>query len=226
MCDFICDIEKITLRRQGIKNSISNNVRKGESTMPQYSVDEYRAMKSSAEKRMNTAIEDRAAYRRESESCNSARRTAVNNIIAGNWKKINFERRISDIARVIRMIEELDRNIKDANRLSEETDQCYSKCIKHDGSVPAKFHDVFAEQTVRSDPDVSRAMDLLQAEKTRLENELQNLKKEIQENERQVEELTKRIAVCNAKSMECSAMIAKSWVQMDYYSRQVSNMTN
>ena len=69
------------------------------------------------------------------------------------------------------------------------------------------------------------AEDLLEI-KNYIENELQNLKKEIQENERQVEELTKRIAVCNAKSMECSAMIAKSWVQMDYYSRQVSNMTN
>ncbi len=187
--------------------------------------DDYRQMKNSAKKKYTEAYAQREAYRRQEADCRAAQKVAQQNWITGNMQKINFEKRIQDIERIVRMIEDMDRQISNANQKAQETDEAYSKCIHCDGYSSASFADTFKVKSVHEDSDIVSAIDKLKNEKARLERELENLRKEIAANQQMVFDLQKQINTCAVGSAQCSARMATKSFEMSYYDVQIRRLT-
>lgn len=138
-------------------------------------------------------------YKNKCENAIQSKQTAKSNIMDCSSNKINFEKRIEQIEKIIKMLEEettlsgvvFDINI--ANKRASKTNDAFKQCIKCDGLSPADFQTSFKTKSVMEDDNSKSALDKLKQEKSRLENEIENLNKMMKNLEDVITSLTSSI---------------------------------
>ena len=191
-----------------------------------YTLDDYVVFKKRNEEKMNEAAAERKMYAQQADACRVARNKSCDNIARATSQKINFEKRIQDIIRIIKLLKDMDTLVSEANKRASQTDNSYSNCIKCFGSdiQIAKFAEVFKLKSVSEDLDISNAIDKLEKEKKRLENEVESLNNSIKANEQNVLNLQKQIAVCDINQMRCTSTIASCIVRADFCKNRINSL--
>ena len=172
-----------------------------------------------AKRSYNRAVAERQSLRNQESACCSARANATSNIQNAQTNKINFEKRLAEIEKIIKMLDgsggwfsaNVPSSIENANKQLSKADESFKKCMTCTGYPPAELTEVFKTLRVDEDANTSQALDMLKKEKIRLETEIQNLKKSIAENQQIVQNMIKQLAsisfakIANTKTIAFAA---------------------
>lgn len=138
-------------------------------------------------------------FKNKCENAIQSKQTAKSSIMDCSSNKINFEKRIEQLEKIIEMLEE-ERTLSGvifeinlANKRASNTNESFKQCVKCDGLSPAEFQTSFKTKSVMEDDNSKNALDELKQEKSRLENEIENLNKQIKNFEDVITNLTHSI---------------------------------
>jgi len=184
-----------------------------------------------SKKAYNKAVAERQALRSREEACCSARANAATNIQNAQTNKINFEKRLAEIEKIIKMLDgsggwfsaNVPSSIENANKQLSKADESFKKCMTCTGYPPAELTEVFKTPRVDEDANTSQALDMLKKEKIRLETEIQNLKKSIAENQQIVQNMIKQLATINFAKIANTKTVAFAAYDMQAAKKAMMN---
>lgn len=116
--------------------------------------------------------------------------------------KLNFDKRIKDLEKIIEMLERnnpftgISFSIDNANKLAIETDDSFKECIKSNDLACANLNDVFKTKSVTEDINSNNALIEFKNEKQRLEDAIDNLNRKIDNLALDIDNLTHFINNC------------------------------
>ena len=169
----------------------------------------------------------RSEYRRQERQYISERSSAKSEIRSCKAQKINFEKRISGIEKIIKMLEgnagwfsaDVPGAISKARKTLKNVDQSYQKCIRMTGVHAASFETAFHVSSVEENSHSRCALQEYKTEKQRLQSELSKLKKQIENLSSLISSLNAKItAASNAQSSMTSAMNSYAY-DMNHYKK-------
>ena len=185
--------------------------------------DAYYASKS---RYMNAASQKYASQRAE-DNYRSQRSQSISAIHSCRSEKLNFERRVQDIGRIISALEgsatlsgaDVPGSITSFNKTADQTDRSYKESIRCRDIAPANINEVFRCKSVEEDSNSSHALQEYKAEKARLEQALIDLENQINSLESSVEDLTRQISACNAEQAYLRRVMVSSAFDMNHFRR-------
>lgn len=138
-------------------------------------------------------------FRHKCENAIQDRQSARSSIFECKSNKIDFEKRIQELEKIINMLENENdffgviSSINMANKASNDANDSFHSCIKCDSSNPTDLHSIFKTKSVTEDRNSNSALIEFKNEKNRLEQELQNLDRNIRNLETEITNLTRSI---------------------------------
>jgi chromosome segregation ATPase len=189
------------------------------------SKDEASSAYYAAKSQYNSAAGEYRKYENESSSCRGELRDARNQYSQCSNDKINFEKRVEDIERIINCLEgnggwlsvNVPQTIATANKSAQDADNGFRQCIKCSGINPPDLAEVFKAPAVTEDQNSNTALEEYKKEKARLEQAIEELKKQMAQLSQQADELSKRIQQLGILSQSCKQRINQSISSMYYY---------
>ncbi len=142
-------------------------------------------------------------------------------------QKINFEKRIEDIEKIIKMLEggsfvfnDVPEKISKANSKLNNVGESYLKSIKvSDGGSKASFEGAFSIKSVQADSYSAAALQQLKKEKMRVEQEINNMSKKINSLTASIDELNKKINSCNNQQRTLRSNMFSYAYEMNHFKR-------
>lgn len=163
------------------------------------------------------------ARQNEVNACNQKRQ--VNQELSGcKSDKINFEKRIESLEKIIKMLEgqsgifstNVVKSIEDANKYSKKADDSFIQCIKSDSQTSASISEAFKTKSVTNDTDSNNALILFKNEKDRLEHELENINRKMDNLELELNQINKNIQSFQIEQRDLSrSIMGYSYQMMD-----------
>jgi len=181
----------------------------------------------SSKRKYDAASEQKRSSEIAEESYRAQRSSAKSEIASCKKDKINFEKRIKDIEKVIgcftgaSFFNDIPSEINQFNSSSKKADNSYRNCIKTADIQAANLSEVFRAKSVEEDNDTSTALSELQNEKNRLEQEVANLKAQLQSLSNIVDTLSSNIRACDAEQARCTRQMFASSFDMNHYRKHM-----
>lgn len=178
----------------------------------------------------NSAANQKIASQNKENRYISDRKNAVSDKNACISQKINFEKRLEGIEKIIKMLEgnggwfsaDVPEDIEKAQKALSKVDSSFRGCIKMTGGVSAaSLEEAFEIKSVESDSNSASALQAFRNEKSRLEQEIENLKKKINELSSLVDSLTKQIRACDAEQRALQASMNSYAYDMNHYKKYI-----
>lgn len=191
---------------------------------PSEADDAYRYYKS---KYADAAEQKRNSERRES-SYYSQRNSAKSQIGSLSKQKVNFEKRLKGIEKIIKMLEgngglfsaNVPEVISKAQKKLSKADESYRGCIKvTGGTATASIENALAIKTVEGDANSAAALQAYKAERTRLQREISNLNTQITNMTSLVDSLNRKISACNSEQYSLQRSMNSYAYDMNHYKR-------
>ena len=185
----------------------------------------------SARNRYYNAANQKSASERQEQGYISERNSARNQISSINTQRINFEKRLEGIEKIIKMLEgnggwfttNVPNTITQANKTLKSADESYRSSIRVTGGAPAaSLETTFNVKTVEGDTNSASALDKFKSEKARLEAEIAELKRRLASLNDLVNTLNGKINNCNAIQDSLRRTMNSSIYDMNHY-RQYMN---
>ena len=154
-----------------------------------------------ARSRYYSSAESLCRSRSEMENCRGDLDQARNDMATARSEKLNFEKRIKEIQKIIDSLEgkggwfsaNVPESVSKANDSSGKAGESMGSCIKCDGIPTPDFQAVFKCSSVEEDSHSSEALEAFRSEKNRLEEAVDNVQKKIDQLETDAENLTRQI---------------------------------
>ena len=168
----------------------------------------------------NAANQKRASERQE-QSYVTEKRTAVTNMATLTARKLNLEKRLEEVERIIKMMTgsggffgvNIPEVISKAKKSLTQADASFRSSIRLEGGgVAASLETAFETKTVEGE-----ALQAFQAEKARIEQEIIDLKNQIAHLAELISSLTKKINACNQTQAALSASMSGYAYDMNHY---------
>lgn len=173
----------------------------------------------SAANQRNASMRQEQAYI----SQKSAATTKMNDLSA---QKLNFEKRLEGIIKIIKMLEgsggwfatNVPSTISKAISTIQKTDTSYKRSIRMTGGIAAaSLETAFAVKTVEGDHRSASALQAYKEEKTRLEQNIADLKSQIVSLSNQISTLSDQISACSAAQASYKNTMNSSAYEMNHY---------
>lgn len=185
--------------------------------------DEYYASKS----RYNQAANQRYASQRAEANYRSQRAQSMDKISECRSDKLNFERRVKDIAAIIGALEgtghlfsaDVPGTISSYNKSGETASNSFRDSIKNSDVPAANLAEIFRGKSVEEDANSSAALNEYKAEKARLEQALRDLENQINSLRNSVDTLTRQISACNIEQIHLRRVMVTSAFDMSHFRR-------
>jgi len=169
-----------------------------------------------------SAASQREASVRQENRCISERNVAKNKMGELSSKKLNFEKRLEGIKKIIRMLEgtgSVPSSIAKMVRTVKNADESFRMAIKLDNGSIASIEDAFRTKSVEEDSHSDAALQAYKNEKNTLEQNIENLKKQISSLSEQISSLTSQINACNSLQSALKRTMNSSAYEMNHYRR-------
>lgn len=175
----------------------------------------------------NAASQKRASQRQENNYINqkNAARTQMNE---AKSQKINFEKRLRGIEKIIGMLEGRDGwgatdcpdEINSAKSKLSKTEESFRKSIVLDGATqPKNLEDALEVKTVEAHTASASALQQFKNEKVRLEQEIARLNAMINNLASTISTLTSKINACNVAQFNLQSRMNSYAYDMNHYRR-------
>lgn len=172
------------------------------------------------------AASQRSVSMKQEQSYISQKNAAATKMKDLSAQKINFEKRLEGIIKIIKMLEgssgwfstNVPSAISKATSTILKTDTSYKQCIRMTGGVAAaSLETAFSIKTVEGDYRSASALQAYKNEKTRLEQSISDLKSQISSLSNQISILSRQISACNATQASCRNIMNSSAYEMNHY---------
>ena len=178
-------------------------------------------------KRYNEAAIQKKASENKEENYRSQKNSNKAQIKNMKSQKINFEKRIEDIEKIIKMLEggsfvfnDVPEKISKANSKLDNVGESYLKSVKvTGGGSKASFESAFSVKSVQADSYSAAALQQLKKEKTRVEQEINNMSKKINSLTASIDELNKKINSCNNYQRTLRSNMFSYAYEMNHFKR-------
>lgn len=189
----------------------------------QEATDEYYYSK----RRYTNAANQRQAAKNAQENCRGEVKQAKAEIKACKKDKINFEKRIADIKKIVGSLEGSGSSagcnapdlVSKVNSSADETDQSYKTSIKCSDYAPASMVDSFRSKSIDEDSNTSGALAKFKNEIIRLQQELEALKARMNNLSSTVNDLQAKIRAYSVEQMNWQREMNISAYDMNHYKR-------
>lgn len=180
----------------------------------------------------NAAYELRAAERKQQEY-NSQKRSAVSRKNSLSEQKVNFEKRLEGIERIIAMlegtgglfVENVPETIRKAQKSLTKTDESFRASIRLSGGNPApSFEDAFETKTVEADAHTAAALRAFKTEKNRLQQEIADLSAQISSLSDLIDSLNRKINSCIDYQAEMRSRMNNFAFDLRHYRKILNGM--
>lgn len=173
------------------------------------------------------AASARNASIRQEQNYVSQRNSAKTQIGNLSSQKINFEKRLAGIEKIIKMLEgsggwfseNVPGEINKANKSIKKADSSYRGSIKMTGAPAASLENAFNVKSVEADPNSASALRDFKNEKSRLEQSLSDIKNQLNSLSSLVSTLNSKIFACNAEQFSLRNTMNTSAYEMNHYKR-------
>lgn len=168
------------------------------------------------------AASQREASIRQGNIYMSERNAAKNQMNNLSSQKVNFEKRLEGIKRIIKMMEgsgSVPSSILKMVRTVKKTDESFRTAIKHDSSSAVSIETAFRTKSVEEDGHSASALQTYKNEKSTLEQNIENLKRQIASLSEQISTLTSQINSCNSLQASLKQTMNSSAYEMNHYSK-------
>lgn len=176
----------------------------------------------------NSAATQKRASERQEQNYASEKRAAVNNRSTLSAQKINLEKRLEGIERIIKMLTgtggwftaNVPEAISKAEKSLSQADSSFRSSIKLEGGgLSANLETVFSTKTVEADTRTASALQAFRTEKARLEQQISDLNTQIANLTEQINSLTKQINACNYTQASLRANMSAYAYDMNHYKK-------
>lgn len=167
----------------------------------------------------NAASQREASIRQENRYI-SERNAAKSQMSDLSSQKLNFEKRLEGIKRIIKMLENsgsVPSSISKVVRTVKKTDESFRTAIKFDNGLVVSIEDAFKTKSVEEDGNSASALQAYKNEKTTLEQNIENLKRQIASLSEQISSLTSQINACNSLQSSLKRTMNSSAYEMNHY---------
>lgn len=180
----------------------------------------------------NAAYELRTAERKQQEY-NSQKSSAVSQKNSKLEKKLNFEKRLEGIERIIAMlegtgglfVENVPETIRKAQKSLAKTDESFRASIRLSGGNPApSFEDAFETKTVEADAHTAAALQAFKMEKNRLQQEIADLNAQISSLSDLIDSLNRKINSCIDYQAEMRSRMNNFAFDLRHYRKILNGM--
>ncbi len=163
----------------------------------------------------------RRSERRES-SYVSARNRAQDDLKAAKNEKINLEKRLKGIDKIIKLLTEpgglFSKNVPDkvqkAEKGAEETGEHYEKCIVCTSVNAVDLREKFRTASVEANADSARALEAIRRERTRVAEAIEEINRQINMLQNKIEDYKAMIRKCNSEQADYSATMRRCLANM------------
>ncbi len=177
------------------------------------------------ERKYNNAYYNKKTLERKEEEYTSSKTRAETDLRASRKEKLNLEKRLEGVRRIIEMMEGtgglLSRNVPDkiqrSNKSSDESGVDYRKCINCTGIASADIAQKFHSDKVYENPYSSNALTAFKAEEQRLINAIAEIERQISLLDSKIETLKKQIKSCNNEIYNLKKDANYYYNEMCYY---------
>ena len=172
------------------------------------------------------AANQRNASKRQEQEFISQKSAAAAKMNESSSQKLNFEKRLEGIIKIIRMLEgtgglfsaDVPGAISKAASTLQKTDTSYRRSIRMTGgTAAASLESAFAVKTVEGDPRSASALAAYKAEKERLEQNIADLKSQIASLSGQITALSRQISACSAAQVSYKNTMNTCAYEMNHY---------
>lgn len=135
-------------------------------------------------------------------------------------QKINFEKRLEGIIKIIKMLEgsgSVPSSIAKVIKTTKKADESFKSAIKHDSGLVVSIETAFKTKSVEEDGYSASALQKYKNEKNALEQNIENLKKQINALSEQISSLASQISSCNAVQASLKRTMNSSAYEMNHY---------
>lgn len=150
-----------------------------------------------------------------------AERNAVKNQMNDlSFQKLNLERRLEGITRIIGMLEgfgSVPSSISKVTRIIKDTDESFRAAIRLDNNSSVSLEDAFRTKSVEEDANSAAAYQTYKNEKVSLEQKIENIKGQISSLSEQISTLTSQINACNSLQASLKRTMNSSAYEMNHY---------
>jgi uncharacterized protein YlxW (UPF0749 family) len=185
---------------------------------PDEAADEYYASRN----RYNDAANQKYQSERQEEGYRSERCGVVNALNSCHSDKINFEKRLEDLTKIIGCMEgsgfiDVPGSIGVSNNSSEQADDSLRKSIQCDDIATPDFAGVFRCKSVEEETHSNNALNDFKKERERLKQAIEDLKNQINQLNAAFDNLSSQIAACNAQQAELRKVMVSSAFDMSHF---------
>lgn len=166
------------------------------------------------------AANQRSASIRQENGYTSQRNAAKSQMNDLSSQKLNFEKRLEGIKRIIKMLEgsgSVPSSISKALHTIKKTDESFKSAIKLDSGSGASIEESFKIKGVEEDGASAAALQAYKNEKTALEQNIDNLKKQIASLSEQISSLSQQISACQSVQVSLKKTMNSSAYEMNHY---------
>ena len=173
----------------------------------------------------DAANQKRASERLES-SYVSQKNSAVSQLNAANSQRVNLEKRLEGVEKIIKMLEgsggwftsSIPEAIDKAKSKLKQADSSYRSSIHViGGTTSASIESAFAIKTVEEDPNSANALSEFKKERTRIEQAITELQSQINNLSSLISSLTSSINACNQTQASLQSAMNSYAYDMNHY---------
>lgn len=173
----------------------------------------------------DAANQKRASERLES-SYVSQKNSAVSQLNAANSQRVNLEKRLEGVEKIIKMLEgsggwftsSIPEAIDKAKSKLKQADSSYRSSIRViGGTTSASIESAFAIKTVEEDPNSANALSEFKKERTRIEQAITELQSQINNLSSLISSLTSSINACNQTQASLQSAMNSYAYDMNHY---------
>ncbi len=188
--------------------------------------DYYRKKYEDAAWNLRAAERDHQEYR-------SQKSAAVGKRDNLSQQKVNFEKRLEGIERIIAMLEgtgglfteNVPETIRKAQKSLSKTDESFRSSIRlTGGSAAPSFENAFETKSVEADAHTASALQAFKREKNRLEKEIENLKIQISRLSELIDDLNRKISACVEYQAEMRYRMNSFAFDLRHYQKTLNGM--
>lgn len=173
----------------------------------------------------DAANQKRASERLES-SYVSQKNSAVSQLNAASSQRVNLEKRLEGVERIIKMLEgsggwftsSVPEAIDKAKSKLKQADSSYRSSIRViGGTTAASIETAFAIKSVEEDPNSANALSEFKKERTRIEQAITELQSQINNLSSLISSLTSSINACNQTQASLQSAMNSYAYDMNHY---------
>lgn len=206
-------------RKDGLQNNRKNDIRGWMliCVMDAKTAEEYYY---SARRKYYDAKSDYQYYRSKENDYRQQQSAANRSLSDYQSQKLNFEKRLEGIVRIIAMLESsgnVSAAIDSATKAAQTADQSYANCVRLSGQEPASLTQAFSPKQVTAEQHSSAALANYKSEKVRLEEAIRNVNAQIAACASLIGSLNSKIKSCQSQQASLKRVITQTSLQMDRY---------